>query len=208
MPDWRNLPLLFCATLLGCSSQPSQPPQSEHATQSWEQRQQQLSPLTQWQVLGKIRIQTDDSSSAANLNWTQRLDHYRIYMAGPLGQGAINIEGSEQTGITLDISGEGRQQASSPEQLLAQRLGWAVPISQMPYWIRGVPAPKEQYSKQLDPSNRLRQLQQSGWTIDYIDYHEDQQPQLPHKIRLNRDNSLKLLLILKQWQFDPLTTAR
>ncbi len=208
MPDWRMLPLLLCAMLLGCSTQPGRPPQSEHVTQSWEQRQQQLSPLTQWQVLGKIRIQTDDSSSSANLNWTQRLDHYRIYMAGPLGQGAINIEGSEQTGITLDISGEERHQASSPEQLLTQRLGWTVPISQIPYWIRGAPAPKEQYSKQLDPSNRLLQLQQSGWTIDYINYHEDLQPQLPHKIRLNRDNSLKLLLILKQWQFDPLTTAR
>ncbi|MFT6914079.1 MAG: outer membrane lipoprotein LolB [Motiliproteus sp.] len=189
---------LLCLSLFGCSSRP-QLPQPE---QSWEQHQRQLLPLTQWQVLGKIRIQSADDDSSANLNWWQRQDHYRIYIAGPLGQGAVNIEGSESDGITLDISGEGRYQADSPERLLYQQLGWEVPISQMPYWIKGLPAPQGDYSTRLDTLNRAQQLQQSGWTIDYLDYHNDLRPQLPRKIRLQRGDSLRLTLILKQWQTD------
>lgn len=208
LPGPHLIAALLCTALFGCSSQPtstlSQPPLPE---QSWEQQQQQLLPLTQWQVLGKIRIQSASDDSSANLSWQQRQDYYRIYIAGPLGQGAVNIEGSERTGITLDVSGEGRYQADSPERLLYQQLGWEVPISQMPFWIRGLPAPQQRHSKQLDPLNRLQQLQQNGWTIDYLDYHNDLRPQLPRKIRLNRGDSLRLTLILKQWQFDlPATT--
>jgi outer membrane lipoprotein LolB len=195
----RLLAALLCLSLFGCSSRPQLPPPE----QSWEQHQQQLRPLTQWQVLGKIRIQSASDDNSANLSWWQRQDHYRIYMAGPLGQGAVNIEGSKSTGITLDVSGEDRYQADSPERLLYQQLGWEVPISQMPFWIRGLPAPQQGYSKRLDAFNRAQQLQQSGWTIDYLDYHNDLRPQLPRKIRLQRGDSLRLTLILKQWQLDP-----
>ncbi len=198
---------LLCTLLLGCSSQPTTRPQPPIPPQSWEQRQQQLAPLSQWQVLGKIRIQSASDDSAANLSWEQHQDHYQIYMAGPLGQGAINIQGSEQTGITLEISGEQRMQAASPEQLLYQRLGWEAPISQIPYWIKGMPAPHTRHSKHLDPDNKLQRLQQDGWVIDYLDYHPNLQPQLPRKIRLQRGDSLTLTLILKQWQLEPPTTA-
>lgn len=190
---------LLLIGLIGCSSQPPQP--VEPLTKiSWEQRQQQLLPLTRWQVLGKINIRTPQESNTASLNWSQYDDHYRIYMAGPLGQGAINISGSERHGVILDISGEERRQAASPEQLLNQQLGWSIPIGQMPYWIRGLPAPNRLHAKTLDPFNRLQQLQQNGWTIDYLSYQQKQQ-HLPRKIQLHRNGKMKLTLILKQWQF-------
>ena len=188
----------------GCSLNPDTPLSSDAAQLSWEQRQQQLLPLTHWQVLGKISIRTPEDSNSANLNWTQHDDHYRIYMAGPLGQGAVNIQGSEQQGITLDISGEERYQAASPEQLLQHRLGWSIPVSQMPYWVRGLPAPSSTHQIQLDTFNRISQLQQSGWSIRYLGYQPGhaEQPQLPRKIELKRGDQLRLLLVLKQWQFD------
>lgn len=185
--------------LIGCSSQPQQP--VEPLTKiSWEQRQQQLLPLTRWQVLGKINIRTAQESNTASLNWSQYDDRYRIYMAGPLGQGAVNISGSEQQGVVLDISGEERRQAATPEQLLNQQLGWSIPVSQMPYWIRGLPAPDRMHAMTLDPFNRLQRLQQNGWTIDYLSYQQQQQ-HLPRKIQLHRNGEMKLTLILKQWQF-------
>ncbi|MEH6649724.1 MAG: lipoprotein insertase outer membrane protein LolB [Motiliproteus sp.] len=191
--------------LMGCSSQPQQPTEPL-AKISWEQRQQQLLPLTRWQVLGKINIRTPQENNTASLNWSQFDDRYRIYMAGPLGQGAVNISGSEQHGIILDISGEDRRQAASPEQLLNQRLGWSIPVSQMPYWIRGLPAPNRLHAKTLDPFNRLQQLQQNGWTIDYLSYQQQQQQQhLPRKIQLQRGAEMKLTLILKEWQFSSTT---
>ncbi|MEH6472778.1 MAG: lipoprotein insertase outer membrane protein LolB, partial [Halopseudomonas sp.] len=174
---------LGCLALFGCSSQSPRPPAPPE--QSWNQHQQQLLPLTEWQILGKIRIQTDNDDLAANLNWSQQQDHYRIYIAGPFGQGAVNIEGSEQAGISLDIKDKGHYQAASPEQLLNQQLGWNVPVSLIPYWIRGLPAPQSDHTKTLDPDNRLQQLQQAGWTINYLDYQTDELLHLPRKIKLN-----------------------
>ena len=197
---------LLGTLLMDCSGQPTLAPQPSLQLLSWEQRQQQLSPLSRWEVLGKIRIQSATDDNSANLNWEQHNDQYQIYMAGPLGQGAVNIQGSELTGITLEISGQERMHSTSPEQLLYQQLGWETPISQIPFWIKGMPAPKTRHTKTLDSDSKLQQLQQSGWTIDYLSYHLDQQPQLPRKIRLQRGDSLTLTLILKQWNLDSSTT--
>ncbi len=212
LAGWKPLPLtlILLLGLYGCSSQPRPPtelPPQALENISWEQRQQQLLPLTQWQVLGKINIRTDQDNTTANLSWWQNGDHYKIYMAGPLGQGAVNINGSDQLGITLNISGEEQLHAPTPERLLDQQLGWSVPVSQMPYWIRGLPAPQSNHSKVLDPYNRLQQLAQHGWIINYLHYQPEQQ-HLPRKIELRRGNNLKLTLILKQWHFisTPLNT--
>ena len=203
----RVAPALCCALLFGCSSQTITPTQQDRPAPSWQQRQQQLLPLTQWQVQGKIRIQTKEEDTSANLSWSQHPDHYQIYLAGPLGQGAISIAGSNENGVTLDIGGEQRYQADSAAQLLQQQLGWSIPISQIGYWARGMPAPGVTYSKRLDGQNRLKQLNQEGWILNYVDYHSDQQPQLPRKIKLSRGEALKLTLILKQWQLNPPTST-
>lgn len=197
--------LLLALVLQGCSNQPRQfapEPSQPLDNISWDQRQQQLLPLTRWQVLGKINIRTRQDNTTASLNWSQNDNHYRIYMAGPLGQGAVNISGSDRLGVTLDISGQERMHAASPEQLLTRQLGWSVPVSQMPYWIRGLPAPHSDYTKTLDPYNRLQYLAQHGWIIKYVRYQSEQQ-HLPRKIELRRGQNLKLTLILKEWQFNP-----
>ena len=212
-PLWLLGALLL---LSACSSQAPQP-HLDAPVLSWEQRKQQLTPIERWSVLGKISIRTPDDTTSANLNWSQNRDHYRIYMAGPLGQGAVNIEGSDRLGTTLDISGE-RYRAASPEALLQQQLGWAVPVTQIPYWIRGLPAPEQPHIKVLDHYNQLEQLHQNGWTIRYLGYQpsvttgsdtadSSLQAQLPRKIELKHGDQLRLLLVLKQWQIGQLVSA-
>ncbi|RDE18136.1 outer membrane lipoprotein LolB [Motiliproteus coralliicola] len=213
----RLTTLALLVLLAGCGIQPQQPVIETGPLLSWQERSQQLLPLSRWTVLGKVSIRNGDRRDSASLNWSQNLDHYRIFMAGPLGQGAVNIEGSERLGITLEVSGEGRYHADSPEQLLQQRLGWSVPVSQMPYWIRGLPAPEQAHIKVLDNYNRLERLHQGGWDIRYLGYQQ-QSPQnaanpsqtralLPRKIELRRGNELRLLMVLKQWQLEPTLSA-
>lgn len=208
----RVATLALIALLTGCGIQPQQPVVETGPLLTWQERTQQLLPLSRWTVLGKVSIRNGDRRDSASLNWSQNLDHYRIFMAGPLGQGAVNIEGSERLGITLEVSGEGRYQADSPEQLLQQRLGWSVPVSQMPYWIRGLPAPQQAHIKVLDDHNRLERLHQGGWDIRYLGYQQQSEknsvesgqnrPQLPRKIELRLGSELRLLMVLKQWQLE------
>jgi len=196
----RLIALLALLALLlnGCATQlpaPSPPP----ASIPWEQRQRALSMLDSWMLQGKIAIRVDQQNHAANLSWTQQGDHYRIFMAGPFGRGAVDIEGDEHH-LRLLLAGEDPLETDAPQALLEQRLGWSFPLQQLAWWVRGLPAPDSAHRLTLDSQHRLQQLQQSGWQINYPRYALFATTELPAKLVLTRGDQLKLTLILKTWQ--------
>lgn len=180
--------------LSGCSLQPRTelplPPAA-----SWEAHQAQLQQLNTWELNGKIGIRTTNDAHSASLYWRQQQRHYDIEMKGPLGQGGAHIKGAPGQ-VELEISGEPGYRASSPEQLLLDRLGWSLPVTQAYWWVRGLPAPDSPYRLQL-ADNRLAELVQDGWTIHYLNYSHAPQP-LPQKIRMTHDG-LQITLIIREW---------
>ncbi|WP_210397109.1 lipoprotein insertase outer membrane protein LolB [Motiliproteus sediminis] len=193
----RYLALLLIAALAGCATRP--PPAMPLPVTPWEQRQQQLAPQQHWTLQGKIAVRVNGTNNAANLNWTQHGDAYRIFMAGPLGRGAVDIEGTSQR-LRLLIAGEEPYETDNPEMLLYQRLGWSFPLDQVNWWIRGLPAPASPHRIVLDERQRLSELNQSGWTIRYPRYREFNGTELPAKLILTRGDQLKLTLVFKSWQ--------
>lgn len=197
----RTLALCLLLTILGgCSLQPRTelPPPS---TISWEEHQSRLQQLNTWELNGKIGIRTREDAHSANLYWHQQEYRYEIEMSGPLGQGGAHLEGQPGQ-VKLDISGEPSYHATSPEQLLLDRLGWSLPVTQAYWWVRGLPAPDSPHEFLLS-DNRLAQLTQDGWVIHYLSYSLAPQP-LPQKIRMSRDG-LQITLIIREWITDPVT---
>ncbi|MEH6627177.1 MAG: lipoprotein insertase outer membrane protein LolB [Motiliproteus sp.] len=194
-----SLALLFL--LPGCSSTPSEP-QTSAPSHSWMQQQQWLEGQQHWQINGKIGIRQGQELTAAAMSWTQQSDRYHIFMSGPMGQGAIDIKGSHQN-VTMQISGEGIYFASSPEELLEQRLGWSLPIGNLLYWIKGLPAPGTAHQKSLDQHNRLETLEQNNWQIRYHSYRTVEDGNLPGKIVLRQGKKIRVTLIIKEWNLNP-----
>jgi len=183
----------FSVFLAACSSIDTQTPPP--ASDSWENHQSALKALENWDISGKIGIITPDSSNSASLKWLQEQQQYQIDIHGPLGQGGASIQGTPGQ-VTVDISGEGIFVGPDPEFILYQQLGWDIPISDIYWWIRGLPSPDSQFEHSLE-SNRLKTLQQNGWTIQYLRYNS-LEPALPRKIKLFR-NGLKITLVVHSW---------
>ncbi len=181
-----------CLTLVACSSVDTQPPVT---TTSWEEHQAAVNRLQSWDINGKIGIITQDSSNSASLKWRQEDLAYQIDIHGPLGQGGASIQGTPGN-VTVNISGEGVFEGPSPEYILYQQLGWDIPISDIYWWIRGLPAPDKEFLHRLE-NNRLKALQQNGWDIQYLRYN-NLEPALPRKLKLTR-NGLKITLIVHNW---------
>ncbi|MCW8887303.1 MAG: lipoprotein insertase outer membrane protein LolB [Motiliproteus sp.] len=193
----RAFALVLLLSLAGCSSLSPQQ-QSTPNEADWSQRQQWLSQQQQWSIKGKIGIRQDQEITSATMNWRQQQDSYHIFMAGPMGQGAVDIQGNRGR-VIMQVSGEGRYVAASPEQLLKQRLGWALPISNLFYWVRGMPAPEGEHQKSFDPLNRLTTLEQDDWKIQYKGYQSVDGGELPSKVILRQGNHLKVTLVIKEW---------
>lgn len=187
--------LLLTFAISGCSTT-SQFEPFKASSLSWQERQTLLAKITDWELNGKIGIRTATESQSASLKWVQHDTLYQIDIRGPLGQGGASISGKPGD-VIVDVSGEGQFRGPDPETILYSQLGWDLPISDIFWWIRGLPSPDKDYQHTLE-ENVLKTLKQSGWDITFLRYNK-LTPALPQKLRLTR-NGLKITLVINQWQ--------
>jgi outer membrane lipoprotein LolB len=147
-----------------------------------------------WNLQGKIGIKTVQKTESASLYWQQQGEIYHIRLFGPLGIGAVEINGNPNQVIFIDNRGKSYQ-ASSAEMLLKQNVGWEIPVDNLKFWIRALPAPFIPAQKIYD-NQQLKFLIQQGWKIEYLDY----QGQLPRLIQLTRP-TISLRMVIDRWQF-------
>jgi outer membrane lipoprotein LolB len=152
--------------------------------------------LTNWQLSGKLGIRNQQQTKSAYLNWKQCGESFDIRLSGPLGQGGARLQGSRES-VTLQTKDK-TSSASDPEQLLQQQLGWSMPISQLQYWVRGIPSPNQGYRNNPGDNG----FEQAGWHISYLQLQQVDSLTLPAKAIATHPR-LKLTLLLKNWQLDP-----
>lgn len=192
--------LFLAFTLVGCTTLHEQPaPLNSSIT--WQQRSATLANLQVWNLRAVMAIRTNtvNEGGTANLKWQQQNQDYSLLLYGPLGVSAVKIVG--QPGHVSLETAEGKKfNAASPELLLAQQTGWQLPVSNLFYWIRGIPAKGPSSHMQLDSSHRLTHLTQAGWTIDYLRYSTVNQIDVPIKLTLENVR-IKIKIIINQWDF-------
>ena len=147
------------------------------------QNAEQPPKLENFNITGKIGVTmpandtTGTQGGSAFYAWGQQNDRFAIELIGALGIGKTNIEYNGQT-ATLVSEKTGTLTADDPETLLKKATGWQAPISQMPYWISGRPAPSDS-APQLDDQNRLISSVNGEWTASFTYKGSDK---LPNKI--------------------------
>lgn len=165
---------------------------------SWHTHKQQITPLDAWQINGKLGIRSEKESGSAVLFWLQRQDYFDIRLSGPLGQGSTRLTG-RQGAVSLEIANRGTFQAASAEELMQQQLGWSLPVENLLWWVRGLPAPYSKSQVQLDSNSLLAKLEQDQWQVNYLSYRTENGLQLPERIKLS-GAGLNITLVIKEWQ--------
>lgn len=192
--------LLALLLASGCAHRSLTPPQDvlEH--------QRQLQAIGDWQLTGKLGIRTSDDSGSASIKWQQQPAHYQINLSGPLGQKSIIITGSPDK-VRLEQTGEPAQEAKTAEALIKKTAGWTLPVAQLAYWVRGVPAPKLRITRlQQNDNGLIDHLIQGGWNISYSNYRDHgfngANMPLPGKITAEYED-IRLTLVIRTWHLGP-----
>ncbi|MGY8821030.1 MAG: lipoprotein insertase outer membrane protein LolB [Pseudomonadales bacterium] len=196
----RNLLTLTLALLLaGCAGLgPQESVEGPGNAEDWKTHKAHISEIDGWQISGKIGIQAPQDSGSGTLFWLQRQDYFDIRLSGPLGRGATRLTGRPDA-VALEVAGQGRFEANSPEALVESQLGWQLPVSNLLWWVRGLPAPDSRSRIALNANGQLASLKQDGWDVQYLGYTEEDGYPLPNRIKLaGRD--LKITLVVKDWQ--------
>ena len=189
----------FIALLAGCAGLgPRESVEGHGNAAQWREHKEQLTGLDGWQIDGKIGIRAPKDSGSGTLFWLQRQDYYDIRLSGPLGRGAARLTGRPGD-VTLEVANQGRYNAPSPELLLEEQLGWKLPVSNLAWWVRGLPSPASKSRLSLDGNSRLASLEQDGWQVEYTAYTEQNGYWLPERIKLH-GSDLDVTLVIKTWQ--------
>jgi outer membrane lipoprotein LolB len=160
-----------------------------------------LSKLKTWNIDAMIGIRNvaKHDSGSASMQWQQSRANYSILLFGPLGAGSTKLTGQPGS-VTLAMADGKTFHAKTPELLVTQQTGWRLPVSNLYYWVRGLPVPSLPADKKLDSSNHLVELSQGGWRVQYLDYKTINQIDMPTKILLaNPDLNVKI--IIRSWHF-------
>lgn len=200
MKPMRNLLLpLFALLLAGCAGLgPQESVEGSGNAEGWKTHKARISHIDGWQISGKIGIRAPQDSGSGTLFWLQRQDYFDIRLSGPLGRGATRLTGRPDA-VTLEVAGQGRFEAQSPEALVESQLGWQLPVSNLLWWVRGLPAPDSRSRVTLDSNGRLATLQQDEWNVQYLGYEEENGLTLPSRIKLE-GRDLQITLVIKDWQ--------
>lgn len=167
----------------------------------WEDRQQILNALDEWDFSGKLNIRTPDESRSPRIQWQQRHLDYTITTWGTVGIGMSTITGSPEK-VTVQQRGKAPISASTPEELILQQLGYELPVSQSIFWLRGLPAPNSEPILTFDEVNQLSSFEQSGWRIAYRDYRAYETVVLPSRITIENDDGFRLTFYRLRWNLD------
>ncbi|HCS66540.1 MAG TPA: outer membrane lipoprotein LolB [Cellvibrio sp.] len=167
------------------------------------EHQRQVQAIGDWQLTGKLGLRTAVDSGSASVKWVQQIANYQINLSGPLGQKSMIITGTPDK-VRLEQTGEPAQEAKTAEALIKKSAGWTLPVAQLAYWVRGVPAPKLRITQlQQNENGLIAQLIQGGWSINYSNYRDQTFNgvilPLPGKITAEYKD-VRLVLVIRNWQ--------
>ena len=184
------LSLTHCATL---------PPPAQNQNITRGSRVQTLSKIQSWNLQGAVGVRSPQDSFSADLNWEQRGQNYTISLFGPFGASSFVLTGQPNQ-VHLALSDGRKFTAQNPESLIEEQLHWRLPVSNLHYWIRGLPVPGIAAQSQFDQYHHITTLNQQGWVVQFLRYTAENGVDLPTKIVLTNPQ-LNVKIVVSQWRF-------
>ncbi|CAB3784606.1 Outer-membrane lipoprotein LolB [Paraburkholderia caffeinitolerans] len=184
-------------TLAGCATQVPHEPSTARATTS-------LTTQTSRAYHGRFAVQYDDQNGQqrnayGNFDWREADSTVTLQLLNPLGQ-TLALVTSSPAQATLELPNKQPLTADNVSTLMQQALGFALPVEGLRYWLQPSVAPTSRARTTPDAKDpqRLAQIQQDGWTIDYLAY-ADAPATGVKRVNLTRDDPpLQIKLVLDQ----------
>jgi outer membrane lipoprotein LolB len=166
---------------------------------SWESRVAVLGQQSHWEFNGRIAVKAGDEGFNGKISWSQQASEFSTTVAGPLGIGAVRIEGDER-GIVLTDK-EGLQTVmEDAESELMWRYGWSIPVASLRYWALGIPDPATPAITEFDAEGRLRALEQGNWRVDFSRYREAAGQSMPRILTATNPDT-RVRMVIDSWLF-------
>ena len=164
---------------------------------------------------GKMGVVQGDDSFSANFLWRQQGARFTMDLWGPLGQGRLRLTGN---GRRLELrEGDGSLiSRGPPDVVMYEHLGWSLPLSVLPQWVRGHPARNLPSTVEVrDQAGRISAFRQLDWRVELeryrlvpgdaealtVDAEATAEPgiYLPHRVTARR-GAYRVRIAVSEWR--------
>ncbi|WP_370309196.1 lipoprotein insertase outer membrane protein LolB [Sinimarinibacterium flocculans] len=190
----RTLALLLALALAACAPPGAPPGDDPNARLQWDRHREALARVLGFSLQGRL---SDGFGRSGELLWRQRADDsFTLQLRGPLGAGAVAIDGDADGVIVRSKDGEHR--TDDPQGWMQAALGWTLPLADLRAWTLGLPADGAIDRLVLDAEGRIASLEQHGWTVHYESYQTVGALALPRRLEA-RSAEVHLRLLIDRW---------
>jgi outer membrane lipoprotein LolB len=186
--------LALALALAACQTAPVAPAPSL----AWSVRRPALQSLDRFGLNGRVAVAVGHQGFNAGLRWAQSGEMTHLALTGPLGAGGVEVT-ADGADLSVVTSNGKRLGSAAARAELEDKLGFEPPLTSLRYWVLGVPDPGVPASVQLDSQQRLTQLTQEGWRIDYTAYVPVGAEWLPRLLTLRRQD-VRVRMVVDAWQ--------
>ncbi len=202
----RTITLLVVSLLASCASMNQiveEKKQIDKVPVGWIGEQAQRKKISQWEVRGRLGIQSEYNGGSLDIIWKQAGDDFSMRLIAPLGAGTYLIQGNK-TFAEIRFPDGKKKIINSIDEIFASTFDVDLPASALIDWVRGLPASALTLETiDWNEQGLMKYAEQSGWNIDISRYAGDEIA-MPHAIYLSRDDNaeLDIRLLLRRWLLD------
>jgi outer membrane lipoprotein LolB len=165
----------------------------------WSARTTVLAGLDEWEFSGRIAVKTATDGFNGKLRWSQDKNEFEVTASGPLGAGAVRIEGDGRS-VTLTDKNGVTTELEDAELEFRYRYGWTIPVQSLRYWALGIPDPSGPADTVIDENGQLTSLAQRDWSVTFSRY-ADGGGQLMPKVLTAENSDTRVRLVIDYWIF-------
>jgi outer membrane lipoprotein LolB len=190
----QGLTIILAMVLSGCVTQDADT--SRPGDASFTERERRLRSVSNWEMRGRIAVDTGNDAWQGRFTWWQDADALRVLIRGPLNSRPVEITG-DGAELTVRTRRETRV-LEDPESQLSELLGWWLPITSLPSWLLGLPDERYPAATIVLENDVLSTLVQRAWELQYGAYELQDFAQIPASIRL-ANAPLELVVTIDAW---------
>jgi outer membrane lipoprotein LolB len=161
----RRAAAVLCTVLLGLAGCRTAPPPvvGPGAGAPWQEQLGALERLERYGLNGRVAVAANGEGFSASLRYEQQGPGARLSLDGPLGIGGVRVEFDDRS-LEIETSRGERLEGAEARALLERRLGFALPLAEMRWWLLGIPAPGAAAIDRQD-TGEIRGFVQNGWRV-------------------------------------------
>jgi outer membrane lipoprotein LolB len=173
-------------------------------------RRAAVQALAGFSFRGQLAAAAGDQGFSATVTWQQRGADAQALLRGPLGVGSAQLA-YDAAGLHYTGSDGTALEGAAAHAALERLLGFEPPLASLRYWLLAVPDPGQPAEERADVHGQPLSITQSGWQVDYADFHgvqgqgvvqgqgAVQGASLPGRVTLQR-GALRLKLRISHWE--------